>query len=122
MCSNSNNTGTECDSSDITSSNESQEDSIAEIKNIQHNMTMTTVISAMSPHKVTTTRTLPQRVSNVQNFVGTKFGTGRLFNNPIDTSRPDIIYHHPYHYDDDFRSDNVYETISHCKNVKNSVI
>merc|ERR1711976_564009 len=33
MCSNSNNTGTECDKSDITSSNESQEDSIAAIKN-----------------------------------------------------------------------------------------
>ena len=113
---------TECDS-DITSSNESNEESItAPVRNIHNNMTMTTVISAMSPQKVISTRTLPQRVNNIHGFGGTKFGTGRLFSNPLDNSRPDIIYHHPYHYDVDFRSDNVYETISHCKNVKNSVI
>ena len=120
MCSNGEDT--ECDS-DMTSSNDSNEEPTnAQIRNIHTNMTMTTVISAMSPQKVISTRTLPQRVNNVHSFGGTKFGTGRLFSNPLDNSRPDIIYHHPYTYDVDFQGDNVYETISHSKNVKNSVI
>ena len=90
--------------------------------------TLTTLISsARSPQRVVTTRTLPPRArSNVRNVVGLgvgtgKWGTGRLYNNPLDTGRPDIIYHHPHHYED-YPSDNVYETISHCKNLKNSVI
>ena len=122
MCHKADSSSSEFDSDivDITSSNESSKQVM---KAVHNNMTMTTVISngISSPQKVVMTRTLPQRISNVQNLVGTKFGTARLFNNPLDTTRPDIIYHHPHHYDD-FQSDNVYETISHCKNVKNSVI
>ena len=93
-----------------------------------HDTTLTTLISSSrSPPRVVTTRTLPHRAkSNVRNVVGLglgtgKWGTARLYNNPLDTSRPDIIYHHPHHYED-YPSDNVYETISHCKNLKNSVI
>ena len=120
MCHKADTGDTDSDIVDITSNNESSEEVL---KAVHNNMTMTTVISngISSPQKVVMTRTLPQRISNAHNLVGTKFGTARLFNNPLDTTRPDIIYHHPHHYDD-FQSDNVYETISHCKNVKNSVI
>lgn len=97
-----------------------------DMRTIHNNMTMTTVISSLSPQKAAiATRTLPyNNSSNARNVIGTKFGTAtRLFTNPLDSSnsRPDIIYHHPHHYDDHL-SDNVYETISHCKNLKNSVI
>ena len=76
--------------------------------------TITTTITTLSPQM----RSLPHRAA--QNLVRTKFGTARLFSNPLE-DRPDIIYHHPHHYND-LQSDNVYETISHCKNLKNSVI
>ena len=97
-----------------------------DMRTIHNNMTMTTVIGSLSPQKaVIATRTLPyNNASHARNIIGTKFGTAtRLFTNPLDNSnsRPDIIYHHPHHYDDHL-SDNVYETISHCKNLKNSVI
>ena len=85
--------------------------------------TMTTVITSTSPHKSVATRTLPYNSPSARHLVATKFGTSSraIFTNPLDTARPDIIYHHPHHYDHHL-SDNVYETISHCKNLKNSVI
>ena len=46
-----------------------------------------------------------------EEFVKTKFGRGRLFENPLKI-RPDIIYHHPTQYTDYTNCTNVYETIN----------
>ena len=62
--------------------------------------------------------TLPRQPRSVEETVKTKFGVGRLFDNPLD-SRPDIIYHHPTQYTDynDYTNcANVYETINHQEN------
>ena len=65
--------------------------------------------------------TLPRQPQTVEEFLKTKFGAGRLFDNPLD-SRPDIIYHHRTQYTDyteynDFTDcANVYETINHQEN------
>ena len=61
-------------------------------------------------------RSLPQSPSRGgEEFVKTKFGTGRLFDNPLN-SRPDIIYHHPTQYSDYTNCTNVYETINRRQN------
>ena len=101
--------GRESDSDSLTNTESEAADEVR---------TMTSVITNLSPHMVTGVRSLPHKAGH--NIVKTKFGTARLFSNPLD-ARPDIIYHHPHHYND-LQSDNVYETISHCKNLKNSVI
>ena len=121
-------TASECPTDDtVYSSNMSPEhEAVSEMKT-GHNTLTTLVSSSVSPGRVATTRTLPRRAQSTARSVASlgletgKWGTARLYNNPLDTSRPDIIYHHPHHYED-YPSDNVYETISHCKNLKNSVI
>ena len=67
---------------------------------------------------VITGPSLPRQAQTVEEFVKTKFGAGRLFDNPLDR-RPDIIYHHRTQYSDynDYTNcANVYETINHQEN------
>ena len=67
---------------------------------------------------VITGPTLTRQPQTVEEFLKTKFGAGRLFDNPLD-SRPDIIYHHRTQYSDynDYTNcANVYETINHQEN------
>ena len=55
-------------------------------------------------------RTLPLPSSNnVESFIGTKYGTGRLFQNPL-VSNSDTIYHHHQHQTN---NEDHYETIEH---------
>ena len=77
--------------------------------------TISTMSSTLSPRSRTGVmesrgqRTLPPPSSNnAESFIGTRYGTGRLFQNPL-VSRPDIVYHHHQEH----TSEDDYETIEH---------
>ena len=92
-------------------------DDDTECDDVVDTRTISTLSSSTSPRSRTSVmetkshRTLPTSASNnVETVIGTKYGTGRLFQNPL-VSSPGVIYHH--HQQHQNTNEDHYETIEH---------